>query len=524
MVTKLWVTTMEVHQTPTDSTKNPLGLRDPGSPVQASFDGGAAKSLSKPKAGANQTGVFTIDIPDGTQGITVTIAQSGDFWDYSQALTFTAGSPPQIALSGTVNPGSFIGHFANPNTGDTGVELGIVMTQIRDGTSDYLAWSADPNNKNDPFYGGQWGNYALTPSFVDSRPHWFMNEPCLRTDADAANGNLFNCTQFSGDGSGTGFFLVRPTLPKLVAIWVPKGLTLPPAGSVGFHTFLHPDTLTDSFPTDQGTWAYPKRWPYSSLVSRYLYPDMCLVYAHQLAGATAAGKTVLVFPVGMGGMQWGNKFLTFDFQHRLLQEISFFLQRKDGAVAWKDLNWTVGPSALSGFSAGVRFVNAIFSSFVSGQGTQRAQSYYDTVLKEVYLFDGVVGKVGGSSGFQSKLLAWYRSGADNRVIRSYSQSSEWNALVNTVAAGGTRNTMLDGWEQHAPSGSVVYVPLDKIWKIHQNPPPPHDKLWTSGAPDPNRKTKDYPNGMPYSLEHYYWVHPHFPMHWVAHALKRSNLP
>jgi hypothetical protein len=360
--------------------------------------------------------------------------------------------------------------------------------------------------------------------------HILMQQPCLGNDPKAKGiENVFQTISFNGDNSGKMFFFFRRALPKLVAVWVPPGLTLPPAGPVSFHTFLHPDTISTYYPFDNkgknpwsyppydgtatkdyppaGNWIYPFRFSYAHYyLGSYMQDGTALVPSHQKTGK----KTVLVFPVGYASGQWGPDFLSFDFQHRLLQEISFLLQRAgtSAPVSYENLVTTVGPSAISGYSAGGRFIDAVFhTSPLTPQvspktgkvvaPTQRAQTYYDNVLKEVYLFDGVIGGSGHSktSGFQDRLLKWFRSGADKRIIRAYSQSGDWKLLEPAVTPSPTvEKKLLDGSEKHGPMGSIVYVPLT-IWGNALKPP-----------------------------VGYFDAHPQFPTHWPYHAILNGNLP
>src|SRR5947209_6017783 len=126
------------------------GLISPPHAPTASFDGGAAAAL-KP-ASKSQPAVFAVDVPDGTQKIAIAIAAGGDFWDYSQDLTLAAGPPATISLVSPVNPGSFVAPFANPNTTDGSVELWVVLTQIRDATSEVIAAASNSALGDDPCF------------------------------------------------------------------------------------------------------------------------------------------------------------------------------------------------------------------------------------------------------------------------------------------------------------------------------------------------------------------------------------
>jgi hypothetical protein len=512
------------------------GLFDPKVPVQVSFNDGDAQTMAKPTTD-KPVGLFKLDVPTGTDRMKITIARSGDYWDFSQTLSYAPGPPAAVANTGAVNPGSFPNASSNPDLTGATVEFWIILTQIRDGTNDYIAWAKDSATyQQDPFFLKQgasdpndpkvktrgdalnkdsslvWG-LPITPHA--GRSHLFMKQPCYGTDTTATGfANVFQPTTTSGDTTGTALFLMRPTLPKLVCVWLPPGLSNPPTSPVSFHTFLHPDTVPAFYPGDQGswtyppyvpkdttahyppagTWVYPFRFDYAwNYIGWYMYEGKGLVPAHQLAQK----QTVFVMPIGYVGGQWGTSLLSWDGQHRLLQEINFFLQRglpdPSAAVSLSKLQ-DVGPSALSGFSAGGKFMRMTFSQ---PKTSQRAKTYFDSVLKEIYLFDCVADSTGASvsSGFQGQLTTWYRNGADQRIIRSYSQSPEWNGLASTVVPSPTtQQTFLDGSEKYGSSGSIVYVPLTVFAKV-------------------------YPPGISYGQ-----AHQEFPDHWPAHAVANSNFP
>jgi hypothetical protein len=489
-------------------------LLDPPATPTASFDGGAATNLApiKDKLKSYQF----VKVPDGTQKITVSIPAGGDFWDFSQDLTLNAGTTPTISLLSPVNPGAFVMPVSNPNTTDSVVELWIVLTQIRDGTADVTAAAQNSDLGTDPWFAhlakfskekwlrDSWAAFRWTPQPVSlyARDQWFTAAPTILGPDGATGVNLLNWVEVKRTpASGTLLYLRRPTLPMLVGVWLPAGQEFPPQTDISYNLYLHPNTTTVSYPPDDPNfqYKYPIRWHYLDLCGKYL-TYWCGFTNHHMV---AKKKVALVMPIGKAGEQWGTKFVTFDGFHRLLQEINFWLQRKDGKLGWSSIRWTLGPCAVSGFSAGAKFIR---DAFLSSRQTKRASDFYDKVMKEIYLFDGVIDQTGASGAFRPKLKDWFRKGDENRRIATYSQSPEWDELagwfdlpsVRTLSAPKVQGIVPQAKEGHSTKGSYVFVHTLFMGAAFTNAPNPPS---------------------------YDWAHGTFPQYFAAHAIAMSpNFP
>jgi hypothetical protein len=183
-------------------------------------------------------------------------------------------------------------------------------------------------------------------------------------------------------------------------------------------------------------------------------------------------KIVFIFPVGkqkegMGTLNTQSRML------RLLQEVNYWVQRMDGvAISLAP----VGRFALSGFSAGIRFLASVLMS-------AKNPRFFDNLLKEVYSFDGafdvqVLGPDGKPTGrvvqstsetvnFCSALKAWLVRGgaAGDRAIRVYTQRNLWFDQLKDVISGATSATGPENAKEvESPSSSVLFVPADNFWK------------------------------------------------------------
>ena len=434
--------------------------------VLAGFDGKAASKMtqSNDATGKPAPGVFEMQAPSGAKAVEVTVKDSGDtltvkddiFWSMTQQLTLESTTPPTLKFADGQPRHVNVRNLDNHTRGsDFTVEVLVVLGHLRDGASLWSSVSPILDFSFQPADILHFSTTLLNPSGVG--PSQFN---VTRDAAVLPRGDLL--------------FAERTTVPKMVVIYRPKqfvDLKYPQDRPYPYHIFFHP------FPS----WpdAYPEGWSYGDLAQRYL-----LTATRMMAGGTvrdqgkhlihqhvdAGDKMILVFPVG--SEKEGFQNLSTQTQTlRLLQEINYWAQRVDQKLFPLA---PIGQIALSGFSFGISYAANII------MGAQNPL-VFDTLLKEVYSFDGVFQEpVLGPDGKQAKskngspkttespkqtaafcstLKGWFRGGAGGRSIRVYTQRSYWFDDLKDADSGATFTNGPNGSrEMESGSVSIVHMP------------------------------------------------------------------
>ncbi len=443
----------------------------PANFVLAGFGGQAATAMPQAKdgKGAPVPGVFEVAIPAGSTAIEVTVKDSGDtltvggdvFWNMTQQLTLQPTNPPTLKFTDGqpqhVNVRNLDNHIRGS---DFNVEVFVVLGHLRDG---FQLWS---------------GLSGLDFSFQPADILHFST-PVLNPSGVGIN--QVNLTVDRGvSPRGDLLFAERTTVPKMVVIYRPKqfiDLKYPTDRPYPYHIFFHP------FPS----WPdpYPGGSSYGDLAQRYM---LTAVRSNPKTGQTrdqgkhlvhqhvdGGDKMILVFPVGSNKDGFQN-LSTQTETFRLLQEINYWAQRLDQKLFPVA---PIGQVALSGFSFGITYAASII------MGAQNPL-FFDTLLKEVYSFDGVFQEpVIGPDGKPAKnkdgspqtkespkdtakfcdvLKTWFRGGSDQRSIRIYTQRRYW---FDNLKDADSAATLTDGpngaKELESSSVSIVLVPSGKFW-------------------------------------------------------------
>jgi len=312
----------------------------------------------------------------------------------------------------------------------------------------------------------------------------------LATPVLAAPPGFFNGApvEVGANPQGELFWLQRRETPRLVGMWVPKAILdevkkWPGTGdprALPFHLFFHP-----SIPAGKDfAKSYPFSEPYVTLVRRYMLlpfvgpPKPIENNKSMIHQSVAAGKdTIIVFPAGSQKDQFSAAFLRQSSVHLLLHDLMYFLQRTQGVPLPVVVN-PVAQLTMSAFSAGIRFLATVLEGRTARQGGD--DFFFNRLLKEVYVLDGVFSGRGGAAELQTftnSLKTWFRGGADGRVIRVYSQHDDW--LTNLSAQiGAVTLTGRNGAREHggAPSASAVLMPTEFLHQFMISKDPNFDTV------------------------------------------------
>lgn len=364
-----------------------------------------------------------------------------------QEMSVTYGKTPALSIDPAKRDVQ-IHHFGqHSRDGQTGwnLEVFVTMTSVRD---------AKQTIQNET---------GRAAPFQDSRTVMKVPTPILAAAPAFFGSSLAEATV---DPPGELFWLERREVPRLVAMWVPKPILdevkkWPGAGdarALPVHLFFHPNIPADK------AWrgSYPFSTVYIDLVARYMLlpfvlpvppnifqPNKALV--HQ---ATVSGKsTIVVLPVGSQREQFGTAFLKQSSVHLLLHDLVYFLQRRLGVPMPVVIN-PVAQLTVSAFSAGIRFLAQVLEGREAKKGGD--DTFFNRVLKEVYVFDGVFSGPSGAAElgtFTDALRAWFRGGSEGRVLRVYTQHDEWltklAAQIGAVTVSGR-----DGAREHSGAASA----------------------------------------------------------------------
>lgn len=461
-----------------DTLYNPLSAKLVS--VLASPPGQPATAQNLTPTG--NTGEYEIQLPTGVTQFNFTVQQDG-YFPVHQDLTLNAGPPPSLSYTSGVqelNVRNVGGH--SRSGGDFNVTVAVVLGQLRDARADVDAVSSR--------YGmGKFGGVdPVTRPVMD-----FSSKTTL--NASGTGWNQFDHSmQSSVTPTGKMFYAERTTVPKLIAIYVPAGITVTPSPSVdpqtkplNFHLFYHPHPghLQGSYPFD---------WAFVDLICRYLF--YCRFLHKEMVNQqhAAGANPIMLFPVG-DPSRWFDSLGSQAVILRLLFEVKYFVQRM--AKIPYPLQ-PVGKCALSAFSAGGIYLH---------QAINNTNSYFHhNVLTEVYGFD--LRQV-TPAAFASRLTAWFGAG---KAYRIYTTDAGWNA-VHTVDSGASQSSGPGGsLEWSGASSSVVYVPFNNFWT----------NIWAATG-----RVTDFNTAPPgdYQVFRNSWddVHQLIPAIFLEHALKNSSL-
>jgi hypothetical protein len=447
--------------------------------VSVAFDGAGAK----PMPPTSEPGTCEVPIPAGGHHAKVRITMSG-FWEFEQGLVVTQSDPPTIAWD---SPRELQSRSleVHDRSGDFNLVYHAVVMQCRDARAKVeKVQQADPKKKIE----------TLDPVARPIRD--FDVSPVLHVGG--LGWARFNQTVKRDVPDGKMFYIERPDIPKLVGVYVPKGVLQdlttngwkPASVPLNYHVNYHP-------PPPYGD-EYPFGPRYVGLLFRYMlgYPAYALgakamVNQHHIAGK----KWILVFPVGRSDKWFG----TLPQQKnllRLLQEVHHWMQRFVGlSLAMQPL----GRVAISAFSKGADCLDQALSSTVS--------EFEANHLSEIYGFDPIPN--GGVVASSDRMAAWLAADTAKRRLRIYTQQDKWRSQLKAKFSDLVESSGPDGTREcHSGCASVVVVP-SPIWAAIRHDVPP-------------KKDDKYPS-FENSTDDYWKIHQIIPQLFMQHALKASNL-
>ena len=292
-------------------------------------------------------------------------------------------------------------------------------------------------------------------------------------------------------------------LPRLVATWQPKRVTLLANTPVNYLLYFHP------FRKPAGP--YPFDPDYVELGKTYLGNPRRTI-AHMTHQGISAIGVVPIYPLTAEGLA-AYEALTMTQAYRLIREVNFFLQMRAHAqlfTQWR-VKQPVGKVAICCFS---RSIEAL-SSLLAKRGTDKAMAaeFFDQKLREVYAFDPVPDV---ASAFMSGVASWFRKGADGRRFRLYTEFGGWEgaftAQQSALGGAGVKPVSWDAAESganmkewHGPDETFTFALCNLAFCQ-----PVVDIIKTGGAP-----SLDAERNMD--------VHSFFPGYFMGHALANSSL-
>ena len=403
--------------------------------VEASFDGGGFAKLTA----TSRKGVHEILIPSSTKKIQIQVKRSR-FWDVRQKFILDSSStPPTLKFDGDqeINVRNVDVHSRGT---DFNTEVYVVLGQLRDAFDEVDKVAA---------------NHSI--DLIPQQKHSIMrfNTPIIDPTGTGIKLLRFTKKDVTPIPTANIFFAERTADPRLIAVFHPGwNVPHPPRQNpqkipIPYHVFFHPFI--------PGTWSkdYPFSHDYIDLISRYLVIPYSRgkVMIHQ--NIADFPKIFFVFPVGGPGKRQMGNLNTQANMLRLLQEINYWVQRMRGASFPQQ---PLGRIAMSGFSAGARFLSAIF------MGTKN-KTFLDKLLKHVYVFDGVLGK--GTTTFCRKLLSWHKGAQSDRTFRVYTQNINWWNLLKP-ANSDPKTTIVKGpgqaKEAEGPRHTVLLA-RESFWRL-----------------------------------------------------------
>ncbi|MGH7297802.1 MAG: hypothetical protein ACRELB_22880, partial [Polyangiaceae bacterium] len=163
-------------------------------------------------------------------------------------------------------------------------------------------------------------------------------------------------------------------LPRLVATWQPKSVTLLANTPVNYLVYFHP------FRKPQGP--YPFDSDYVELGRTYLGNPRRTI-AHMTQQGISAIGVVPIYPLGQEGLA-AYEALTMTQVYRLVREVNFFLQMRAGAqllTQWR-VKQPVGRVAVCCFSRSIEALTPLLTK--RGTDAAKAAEFFDEKLREVY--------------------------------------------------------------------------------------------------------------------------------------------
>ena len=355
----------------------------------------------------------------------------------NQYITFNAGKLPTLAFDGlhAINVRDLEAHTRGD---DSNVVVNVVLGQLRDARAQVEAVFAAAGDIE-----------TITPSARLIRD---LGATML---APGGKGwDRFKHVVSQGVvPDGKMFFLERPTVPKLVAVYVPANRfkifqrdgTSPVSVPIPYHVFFHPTTA--GF---EGV--YPFARDYIDIVSRYMLRDQdfggnhAMVNQHMIAGK----RPVFVFPVGSPAAGFGSIPRQAPLL-RLLQEVNYILQRMD-AIAYP--THPVGFCAASAYSQGCDALKTMLDSPFA--------EFDNNHLREIYGFD--LFRQNDVGAVCRRLGKWFRGGADKRKLRIYTQDFKWRTGIRANTPAGTVTTGPgSATEDEAASSTLLFNPVGTFW-------------------------------------------------------------
>ncbi len=360
--------------------------------VTAAFDEATAAPMA-----VVGPGMCECPVPAGASRVRISIASGGDLWDAEQLLVVdTTSSPPTARFDVAQHLNTRLLAVATRGA-EFNIELHVTLGQLKDVTDSVFAQA-----------GGDGLDLSTPP-----RSLLRMATPIVNP-AGSGQG-LFNGTAAAVTFRGRIFVAARKNTPQLIVLVHPgwnNPLTQEQARiPIPFHVFFHPFI----------PWAdpYPLGRNYLWFIQRYLINDFKTADGKAMLYQNVADtlKNVLVLPVGSHA-SWMGDLTSESALLRLLKESAFFLQRVRGVSLPTQ---SVGPSAMSCFSAGARWMAQIFNG-------PRVREFHEKVLRDVFVFDGVFDGESGAAetaGFCAGLAKWFSEDPASRSLRVYTQSALW---------------------------------------------------------------------------------------------------
>lgn len=415
------------------------GGRVSGATFTASIDGNAAVPIPE----STDKGVYRIQLPAGAARASVQ-GNHKDFFPVVQSFTMdTTRREPTARFDGgqAINVRLLTVTTAAE---DFHIELHVVLGQLRDKTEAVHAISAAAGQP-----------MVLPPVTIP-----ILNTPFLipkPTPSSMFAGNSKSVTPL-----GPVLFAERTTVPRLIAIAHP-GFNNPinnrqNAVPLPYHLFFHP-FFDDNFNEPD----YPFGPGYIDVAFRYLFegpplppnspkfPNARLAYQN----VASFPSNILIFPIASQTEKMGT-LTTQDEVLRLLQEVNYWVQRMRGVPYPLQ---PVGRSALSSFSGGTNHLNTIL-------GSQKSPDFYDRILRNVYLFDGVVdGGQTAWNSFAGRVLAWLRGGANGRSLHVYTQyPGRVEPFMSAMGQMQPTPSKAGAIERESAVGTLLFAPLP-FWRL-----------------------------------------------------------
>ena len=432
----LVVKTVDVTDTPVAATVTVVFSRD--STVLQTW-GSADSTVTIPAP----TGVFDALIPDGANRVHVEVSPDAPFWPAMQGVAIdTTASPPTIDYVGGQGLNTDLVAVHSRGDSDYNLELPFVIGQVRDATDTMKQKAAEVNARTGDYRNVNPTQQPLsfeTPTIPKSR----FATPIV--NASGTGTDLLNISEQDVEFKGKLYFVERQTVPKIVAVahpgWdPPETLADAVKTPIPFHAFYSPPPKW--FDT------YPYGATYLDFVYRYLLQGyLQLGHAMLYQNNADSQKTVFVFPMSHNEGEWVGDTSTQQGLYRLLLELAYFLQRKQGST-WPLQE--VGSVSVSCYSAGANKLAEV----MAGRKAV-VPDFLTKILKNVFVFDGVPndGDTAATKALCRSLAQWFQNseGRTDRNLRVYTQRAIWfdelqkylQLPVSATAPGGAREVDTD---------------------------------------------------------------------------------